>query len=686
MQQVEGESGLASAKATFIQDLAAKSLETVRLTEMLSISPSDGPARARLSEHLQALRDAAAGLELVHLESALGAALSRLERDSFSPAALVSVRVLAWRYESLASMPSRSGTHPVVADESGKPSLHGKRILVADDDAEVRWFYVGILREAGARVTEARDGMEALELARQEAPDVILADIVMPRLDGLELCAAVRREPGLDGVPIVLLSWRDDFLHRTRELHAGAQGYLRKELPARQILLRVTSVLQPLHDLEISLGRDPESRGDLEELGVSRLLRTTRRLCPDASIVLQDPWSLFELETRGGRLVRLRRTAIDGAITKGEAALPSLVGMGSGRYVVVKRAPDEDPGDALALDDAFDDATAHLGAIMNVLAEDPDCPVVFDEDVLGAYVRHSPTSVQRLIARLAAGEAPRALWLSGAGTRSLVDALLVTLARQGAIRDVIQSSKATEDESDASAQPGPALLGSESRQDSALVVDPIERENLRAQSALAMYQQPANRGPRWDHPIWRLRAGPAAERESLSRFEMQTVRKPRLLGVAFLVLLASTAALLLWQAAAPGPTERPVVAAPAPPTQPVEAVPSEPAEPRSVPDDAASPARPWSRFAGTLREGVHPSLEVSEGQGVLELSGTGDIRIEVDGVARGTLPAALVLDEGRHVVRFETDARSTTRFYYVEAGDTRIVRAVTRPGGFVDAR
>jgi CheY-like chemotaxis protein len=652
---------------------------------MLGVRPNDGAARALLAQHLRELRDESAELDFVHLESALGAALSRMERDAFSPASLVSVRVLACRYESLASMPSRSGTHPVVSEEDAEPSLQGKQVLVADDDTEVRWFYVGILREAGARVTEARDGVEALELARTEPPDVILADIVMPRLDGLELCAAVRREPGLDGVPVVLLSWRDDFLHRTRELRAGAQGYLRKELPARQILSRISSVLEPLTELERALGFGGESRGDLEDIGVSRLLRTTRRFRPDASIVLQDPWSLFEIEMRDGHLVRLTRTAIDGAFNRGAEALPSLVGMSSGRFVIVKRVPGADPQELDVLDDAFADATLHLAKMMNALADDPDCRVSFDEDVLGAYVRHSPIGVQRLIARLVEGEPPRALWQSGAGTRSLVDALLTALARQGAIREVVQPEPLFDEQpAETEAPSGGRLNGPQIRQDSAPVADPIERENFRAQSALAMFRQPANRGSRSAHPIWRLSAaGPGAE--TLSRFETELRRKPRLLGFAFIVLLLATTGLLIWREVSPPPAAAPPpVAAPAP----IEVEQAEAVAVEEQGVDARPPPseEPWSRFAGTLNEGVDASLGLSEGQGVLQIDGTSGVRIEVDGIDRGSLPAVIVLDEGRHTVRFETDARSTTRFYYVKAGATRVLRAVTRPGGFVDPR
>lgn len=674
-----------------IQTLAAKSLETVRLTEVLSIAPEDEAARAALAGHLSKLRRSAAELGFSHLQAAVAEALTRLEREAFGPASLRAVRVLAWRYEPLAALPAQSGTRPAVTPPA-EPTLRGRSILVADDEAEVRWFYVGVLRESGARVIEARDGVEALELARRESPDVILADIVMPRLDGLALCAAVRREPLLDGVPVVLLSWRDDFLHRMRELRADAQGYLRKEVPARQVLDRVLGVLEPLTRLEEALKGEREARGDLEELGVTRLLQSVRRLRPNASVVLQDPWSLFDLELRDGRIVNLTRTAIDGAVKEGADAFPALVGMSSGRFVVAERPArlaDEAPE---SLDDSFLEATRRLGTFLNTIAANPDCRIEFDPDVLGTYVRHSPVRVQRLIAALVAGGPPDVLWESGAGSRALVDALLITLARQGAIRDVRASERAAGGDTDAVGSPesGPELLEAEIEQDSVRVSDPIERQNIRAHSAVAMHREPANRASRWSYPIWRLGSGAApGSDEGSSGFGMELQATPRLFGLAFLVLLSATVAFLIWSETMPvgTPARSPAVTArPIEIHDPVDVrVDLEEPAPKAVPP-VAPVGLDLSAFAGSLRAGVDPSLDVAEGQGALELTGPTEVSVEIDGVDRGTLPVTLVLDEGTHRVRYQLGTRSTDRFYHLKSGATRALRVVTQPGGFVDAR
>ena len=683
-----------SRNANFIQDLAAKSLETVRLTEALSIAPEDEAARAALAQHLSELRRSAAELGFVHLDAAVSEALTRLEREVFGPASLRAVRVLAWRYEALAQLPGQSGTHPAISS-TDEPSLRGRRVLVADDESEVRWFYVGVLREAGARVIEARDGVDALELAHAELPDVILADIVMPRLDGLALCAAVRRDPLLDGVPVVLLSWRDDFLHRMRELRADAQGYLRKEVPARQVLDRVLGVLEPLTRLEGELKSDREARGDLEELGVTRLLQAARRLRPNASIVLQDPWSLFDLELRGGRIVGLSRTAIDGAVTRGASALPALVGMSSGRFVASEQPSRDGDPEPESLDEAFIEATRRLGVFLNTIAAHPDCRIEFDPDVLGTYVRHSPVRVQRLVAALVAGGPPDVLWESGAGSRALVDALLITLARQGAIRDVtVREGLSVESPAaEPSTESALELNEPEIEQDSLSVSDPIERQNERVQSAVAMHREPANRAPSWSYPIWRLGTRLTQHgAESGSGFGVELQAAPRLFGLAFWVLLAATVAFLVWNQVLP-------VGAPVdslPRTGPAIEL-SDPVEVRvtaerpapEVPQAAASAsAKGFDSLAsaGTVRMGVDLSLNATEGQGALELSGPDDVLVEVDGVDRGALPLMLVLDAGTHRVRYRLGAKSTDRFYYVKPGETRALQVVTQAGGFVDAR
>ncbi len=575
-------------------------------------------------------------------------------------------------------------------------ALGDRRILVADDDAEVRWLYVGMLREAGATVVEASDGIRALELARNDPPDLILADIVMPRLDGLGLCAAVRREPSLDGVPVVLLSWRDDLLHRMRELRAGARDYLRKELPARQILDRVDEALRPLAQLEASLTNESEVRGDVEDLGVAVLLRAVRRTRPDVRIALQDPWALFEVELRAGHMVQVTRMAINGETSEGEPALAELAGMRLGRFTVGQALePHDAEGEPLAsLDEAFDRSSRQLGSLLSVLADSPGGQVELDTRVLATYTRHSPPRIQRIVARLAEGTSPREIWESGEGSRALVDALLVTLARQGGVVAVVAADVPVPNE------PAPSTSTPSMHETSSPLptppelagTDPLDRENMRAQSAVAMHREPSNPMPRPAGAVWRFAdpAPEAAEPAPETEFDWQGRVAPRVLGWAFAGALVATFGVLLYRVdvrerAVPiaEQTEPSAAAAAALDDSDVVDAPSPVDVGIDLPVDDVSRLR---EYAGELTEGTDPDLVVADSQGVLQLTGSDGVSVEVDGVFLGAQPLALVLEQGRHRVRYRVGDRWVDRFCYVRAGATRVLRAEFGPGGFVDAR
>ena len=362
---------------------------------------------------------------------------------------------------------------------SGSIDLRGRRVLVADAQSEARWAVVGALRAAGARVAEARDGLDALEVARSQPPELIVASVSMPRLDGLGLCAAIRREPSLRGVTVVL-------------------------------------------------------RAD--------------------------------------------------------------------------------------------------------------------------------------------GEPPQAMWEPHPSSRPLVQALLVALgrARSG------QRLKATAPEPSEGAE----LTPSEGRADSGQPMELTERENVRAQSAVAMHREPANRAPRGSGPlVWRL--GGAAEAHAdpgLSGFGWELQMMSRVLGLGLIALVAGVVALIAWRLASTAELASSAESAEALSVEPVVVVVPRPTE---LADDLA-----WQTglraFSGTLRPGVDPALGVRAGEGVIQLHGAPGLGVVVDGVDRGVLPLSLVLPAGRHSVRYELREGASVRFYFVEAGATRVLRVITRPGGFVD--
>jgi DNA-binding response OmpR family regulator len=119
--------------------------------------------------------------------------------------------------------------------------MQGARILVVDDDADVRGLVRELLERAGATVSEAADGREALRLLYDVRPDVIVLDVTMPELDGWQTLERVR---DLTEVPVLMLTARDTELEKVRGLRAGADDYVTKPFGRQELLARVGVLLR----------------------------------------------------------------------------------------------------------------------------------------------------------------------------------------------------------------------------------------------------------------------------------------------------------------------------------------------------------------------------------------------------------------------------------------------------------
>jgi PAS domain S-box-containing protein len=117
------------------------------------------------------------------------------------------------------------------------------RILVADDNTDMR-AYVSRLLASQFEVRAVADGQAAMEAIRERKPDLVLADVMMPHLDGLGLVREVRADPTLSDLPLILLSARADEQARLEGLDAGADDYLTKPFSARELIARVGANLK----------------------------------------------------------------------------------------------------------------------------------------------------------------------------------------------------------------------------------------------------------------------------------------------------------------------------------------------------------------------------------------------------------------------------------------------------------
>lgn len=135
-------------------------------------------------------------------------------------------------------LPAGDRVPPVTAAESD-PGPVPARVLVADDNPDMREYMVRLLTDAGYQVGTVTDGVDALAIARSQTPDIVISDVMMPRLDGLSLAAALRADPRTASTPVLLLSARAGQEASIEGLQAGADDYLVKPFAAAELLARV---------------------------------------------------------------------------------------------------------------------------------------------------------------------------------------------------------------------------------------------------------------------------------------------------------------------------------------------------------------------------------------------------------------------------------------------------------------
>jgi two-component system phosphate regulon response regulator PhoB len=117
------------------------------------------------------------------------------------------------------------------------------RILVVDDEPEAVELVEFNLKQAGYAVTTAADGAEALKKARSQTPDLIVLDVMLPEMNGFEICKTLRLEPATVKVPIIMLTAKAAEIDRVLGLELGADDYLTKPFSPRELLLRIKKIL-----------------------------------------------------------------------------------------------------------------------------------------------------------------------------------------------------------------------------------------------------------------------------------------------------------------------------------------------------------------------------------------------------------------------------------------------------------
>ena len=159
-----------------------------------------------------------------------------------------------------------------------------QRVLIVDDDPDIQKLVGYNLTQAGFEIAGAASGRKALESVQKQPPDIIVLDIMLPDIDGMEVCRTLRQRDGSRRIPIIMLTARGEEIDRVIGFELGADDYVAKPFSPRELVLRIKSVLR----------RMKEQRSDMLRLGQIQVY-PDRRQCFVGNLRVQLTAKEFDL-------------------------------------------------------------------------------------------------------------------------------------------------------------------------------------------------------------------------------------------------------------------------------------------------------------------------------------------------------------------------------------------------------
>jgi phosphate regulon transcriptional regulator PhoB len=139
-----------------------------------------------------------------------------------------------------------------------------KKILVVDDEKDIVELIEYNLKKEGFSVIQAYDGESAVALAKKQKPDLLILDLMLPRMNGIDVCKAIRGNPATADLPIIMLTAKADELDKVLGLEIGADDYITKPFSVKELVARVRSILRRMQDVEKKTGNEEFEYKDMK--------------------------------------------------------------------------------------------------------------------------------------------------------------------------------------------------------------------------------------------------------------------------------------------------------------------------------------------------------------------------------------------------------------------------------------
>lgn len=151
---------------------------------------------------------------------------------------------------------------------NNEPTIDGSKVLIVDDNAQNVELLQAYLEDLPVETLVARDGLEALDVVAQNNPDLILLDIMMPRMSGFEVCRKLKSDPATTDISIIMVTALNEFSDIERGVESGTDDFLTKPVNKLELLTRVKTLLRLRHlknQLERTLAYLSELEGKVPE-------------------------------------------------------------------------------------------------------------------------------------------------------------------------------------------------------------------------------------------------------------------------------------------------------------------------------------------------------------------------------------------------------------------------------------